>query len=637
MKTIASHFLFSLFLFLISGATQAGDLQQLLQLIDYVGADYHKAVTDNQVIDQGEYEEMLDFSAGIQKLVTALPNGDPSTNLQQQSATLSHRITGKVAPAEIRNLTAAMRQAVISGYDITVIPRRPPDLQRGATLYAEQCASCHGRSGDGAGPLAAGLDPPPVSFLDHERYLQRTLYGLFNTITQGVAGTGMRSYNKLSGEDRWALAFYVGQFAIGQTALAKGPGALTGNLALKPLLDLQTLTTTTPAEAVRDYGNAGGRLTAYLRTHPVIMFSQRSPLEFSQQRLNDVLAAYRDGDHQRAYELAVEAYLGGFELAEQGLNTVNPGLRITIEQAMTGLRTSIRAGVPIAELEADVVEIQQQLSLSREQIAGSNLSGGAAFTAAFFILLREGLEALLVVAALAAFLVKTKHRGNLRYLHYGWIGALLAGILTWWASVSLIKISGANREVTEGVAALLATAVLFYVGFWLNDKTNVMRWKQFIETNVTRAMSSGTLWGLAGLSFLAVYREVFETILFYQALWVQTDQAGKTMVTGGFLTAAAALVVLAWLVMRYSARLPLRQFFSVTGVLMFVLALIFAGKGVAALQEAGYIAVIQISFPRIELLGIYPNLYGLLLQLGLLLLALYLWFGLPTKRRFARD
>ena len=178
--------------------------------------------------------------------------------------------------------------------------------------------------------------------------------------------------------------------------------------------------------------------------------------------------------------------------------------------------------------------------------------------------------------------------------------------------------------------------MLFRSGFWLNDKTSVLRWKQFIETNVRRAMSSGTLWGLAGLSFLAVYREVFETILFYQALWVQTNQAGKTMATGGFLVGAAVLVVFAWLVVRYSARLPLRQFFSVTGILMFVLALIFAGKGVAALQEAGYIAVIQISIPRIELLGIYPNLYGLLLQLGLLLLALYLWFGLPRKRRVAR-
>jgi len=240
-----------------------------------------------------------------------------------------------------------------------------------------------------------------------------------------------------------------------------------------------------------------------------------------------------------------------------------------------------------------------------------------------------------VVAALGAFLVKTGHPGSMRYLHYGWVGALVLGFLTWLASVSLIRISGASREITEGVAALLATAVLFYVGFWLHDKTNAAQWKTFIENNVRKALGAGTLWGLAGLSFIAVYREIFETILFYQALWVQTDEAGKSMALSGFGTGVAVLAILAWLIMRYSARLPLRQFFSVTGILMFVLALVFAGKGVAALQEAGYIPVSPVNFPRIDLLGIYPNLQGLMLQLGLLLLALFLWYGLPGKRRTA--
>jgi len=399
------RYLSLLLLLLVSGIAQAGDLQQLLQLIDYIGADYAEAVTDGRVVDPGEFEEMLDFSAGVQQLVIALPKGDPRTNLQQQAETLTQQITGKASPVEIRTLTAAMRRAVIAGYNVTAIPRQTPDLQRGAALYTEQCASCHGSTGDGAGPLAAGMDPPPVDFRDLERYSQRTLYGLFNTITQGVADTGMQPYDELSDEDRWALAFYVGQLATEQATRAGDPGKLTGNPALRPLLDVQTLTTTTPAEAIRDHGEAGGQLMAYLRANPAIAFTQRTPLVYSQQRLNDVLASYRDGDRQRAYELAVEAYLEGFELIEQTLNAVDPDLRITIEQAMTGLRTSIRAGVPLADLEADVTEIQRQLDLSRERMEGRNLSGSAAFTAAFFILLREGLEALLVVVALAAFLV----------------------------------------------------------------------------------------------------------------------------------------------------------------------------------------------------------------------------------------
>jgi high-affinity iron transporter len=619
-------------LFLVTSLARAGDIQQLLQLIDYVGVDYGEAVADGAVINPNEYEEMQDFAAGIVQHTRDLPASEVKAGLQRQAGRLTEQIAAKVPPTEISALTTAMRLAIVDGYKVTVIPRQLPDLARGAQLYSEQCAGCHGASGDGKGPLAAGMEPPPIDFRDQARYAQRTLYGLYNTITQGVADTSMKSYHELSAEDRWALAFYVGGLAADEVAPGEAE-ALLADPALAPLLKVQTLTVTTPAGAGIDFGATGGRLMAYLRTNPEPLFDVQSPLQFSRHRLDDVAVAYRQGDNKRAYQLAVEAYLEGFELVEQGLNAVDADLRLDIEHAMTGLRTNIRKGVSVAALEAEIVHIKGMLDTAAERLHHRSLSGAAAFTSAFFILVREGLEALLVVAALAAFLVKTEHRNNMRYLHFGWIGALAVGFLTWLASVSLIEISGASREITEGVAALLATAVLFYVGFWLHDKTNAAQWKQFIETNVRRALSAGTLWGLAGLSFIAVYREVFETILFYQALWVQTDAAGKSMALSGFGVGIGVLAVLAWVIMRYSARLPLRQFFSVTGILMFVLALVFAGKGVAALQEAGYIPVSPVTFPRIDLLGIYPNLQGLLLQLGLLLLALFLWYGLPGKRR----
>ncbi len=620
-------------LLLVSSFARAGDIQQLLQLVDYVGVDYAEAVAEGEIINPAEYAEMIDFSEGILQHVAGLPAGDTRQSLQQQADLLSDSVVAKAVPADIRVLTGAMRAAIIDGYKVTVVPRKQPDLVRGALLYSEQCASCHGANGEGDGQLAAGMDPAPINFHDYPRYAQRTLYGLYNTITQGVAGTSMQAYHELSADDRWALAFYVGMLAAEEQARAANSEALLVNAELKPLLGVQKLTVLTPAEAVNAYGEAGGQLMAWLRANPEALFARQSPLAFSRHRLDDVVVAYREGDRKQAYRIAVEAYLEGFELVEQGLNAVDSGLRLDIEQAMTGLRTHIRQDVPLADLEANVIAIKGQLDLAQERLDGRSLSGVAAFTSAFFILVREGLEALLVVAALAAFLVKTEHRHNMRYLHFGWIGALVAGFFTWWASVSLIDISGASREITEGVAALLATAVLFYVGFWLHDKTSAAQWRRFIETNVKRALGTGTLWGLAGLSFITVYREVFETILFYQALWVQTDAAGRTMALSGFGVGVGVLVVLAVVVMRYSARLPLRQFFSVTGILMFVLALVFAGKGIAALQEAGYIPVTPVSFPRIDLLGIYPNLQGLSLQLGLLLLALFLWYGLPGKRR----
>ena len=614
-------------------AVARADIPQLLQLIDYVGVDYAGAVDKGAVINAAEYNEMRDFAAGVRQQAAALPDSPGKATLLKQADRLAGLVTQRADPREVQALTADMRLALISAYHVPVVPRKVPDLQRAQALYSQQCAACHGVGGRGDGPLARGLNPPPTDFTDAERYSQRTLYGLYSTITQGVPDTALKGFANLSDRERWSLAFYVGSLGASQTLKERGAALVDKNGAAADLIDLKKLTVVTPAEAARQYGADGAALMAYLRAEPARLFGSRTPLAFTRTRLDEALAAYRRGEKEVAYQLAVQAYLEGFELVEQGLDAVDAPLRRQIEEAMTGLRNALRKGSPVTDVETRIAHVDNLLDLAADRLEGRSLSGTAAFASAFFILVREGLEALLVVAALAAFLVKTGRRDGLRYLHAGWIGALGAGVLTWLASVFLIDISGASREITEGVAALTAAAVLFYVGFWLHDKTHAAQWKRFIEGNIRKALTEGTLWALAGLSFIAVYREVFETILFYQALWVQTDSAGKSMALTGLGAGAAVLALLAWLVMRFSVRLPLRQFFAGTGFLMFVLAIVFAGKGVAALQEAGYIPVTPVSFPRIDLLGIYPNLQSLLVQGALLVLALVLWYGLPGKRR----
>jgi high-affinity iron transporter len=238
------------------------------------------------------------------------------------------------------------------------------------------------------------------------------------------------------------------------------------------------------------------------------------------------------------------------------------------------------------------------------------------------ILLREGLEAILILAAILAFLSKADRHDAIRHVHAGWLAALTLGIATWLAATYFITISGANRELTEGITALLATAVLLYVGFWLHGKVYAQRWKRFIETKVRGALTSRTMWALALVSFLAVYREVFETVLFYQALWVQAGPAGHTGILIGFVGAAGALIVLAWLIFRYSVRLPIALFFGTSSALLVGLAVVFAGKGVAALQAAGIFPIDPVHIPSIPFLGIYPNRQALALQVVLLCVVL---------------
>jgi high-affinity iron transporter len=273
-----------------------------------------------------------------------------------------------------------------------------------------------------------------------------------------------------------------------------------------------------------------------------------------------------------------------------------------------------------------------------QKLHGEGLSATAAAVSAFFILVREGIEALLVVAALAAFLVKAGRRESLVWIHAGWIGALVLGGVTWYVAGRLIGVSGATREMTEGITALAAAAILLYVGWWLHDKSHAVAWQGFIDRHMRGALERGTLWALAGLSFIAVYREVFETVLFYQALWQQAGDAAHGSVMVGFLSGAATLAVLAWIILRYGVRLPIGPFFAVCSVLMAVLAVGFTGNGIKALQEADVVAASPVAGFSLPVLGIYPTVQTLVAQaLVLLLIACaYAWMRSSRRRRIAK-
>jgi len=470
------------------------------------------------------------------------------------------------------------------------------------------------------------MEPAPTDFTDTERAHARSLYGLYNTITLGVEGTAMPSFEHLPQEQRWALAFYVGGLYADSATLATGERAFTATPDAQ-LPRMESLTTVTPADVARGQGEEAASIHAWLRHHPAALESLRpDPLAVAMTGIRHSVDLYAGGEPQAAHDAAVDAYLEGFELAEASLGTTQPELVIAVEGAMTRLRLAIRNRVPEADVRAAADNALALLQEARDSQTGESLSPSVAFISALVILLREGLEAILVLGAIAAFLGKTGRKDAMRWLHGGWVAALGVGVLTWVVSNYFITISGATREVTEGVTALVAAGVLFYVGFWMHSKLNARRWQEFIQHRVQQALDHKGLWAIALIAFIAVYREVFATVLLFQALWAQvTEPAAESSLLGGAITGGVIIVALAWAIFRFGIRLPLKQFFGVTAGIMIALAVIFAGKGVAALQEAGKLPLDPVEFlPRIELLGIYPTLQSLGVQFVVLAAALAL-------------
>jgi high-affinity iron transporter len=305
-----------------------------------------------------------------------------------------------------------------------------------------------------------------------------------------------------------------------------------------------------------------------------------------------------------------------------------------VESEMIRYRALLRDGAPVADVEAQAARLQGLLADTRRVLSGTGLTAGPAFVSAFVILLREGLEAVLVVAAIVALLVRSGRRDGLPAVHGGWIAALLLGALTWAAASYVITISGATREVTEGLTALVAAAILLYVGFWMHDKAYAERWQAYVQRRLRGALGRRATWGLAAVSFLAVYREVFETVLFYQALWLQTAPGSAHALVAGLAAATVALAVLSWLIVRGSLRLPLGVFFGATSMALAALAIVLAGKGIAALQEAAILTPYPVGAPRLPLLGVYPDLLGLLLQAALAMLVVggFTWRSHTVRR-----
>lgn len=606
-------------------AESPAEAAKALHLLDYIGADYPPTVHDGKVMDAGEYREQQEFSAVLAEVLKALPDNPERNGLEQGVQALRQAIDqrqeGAVVAKQARQLGARLAVA----YEVSQAPIITPDPARGASLYAQNCAICHGDTGAGDGPAGLGLEPPPANLRSVARLDQLSLFDLYNTLALGIEGTEMPSFaDQLDERQRWDVAAYVASLTADPQA-AKGDK--TWNLA--------DLARQTPAEVAASEGaEAVLAFRAQRAQPPQVKRGPAQLLEYTASTLDKSLAAYREGDHDQAYDLSVAAYLEGFELVESSLDNIDTLARKDTEKALMAYRQSLQDGLPVAQAEQRLAEAKAKLDGAAKLLGGDGLSWSLSFVSGLLILLREGLEAILVLAAILAFLRNTGQQSAVRSVNLGWGLALVAGFATWALAAYVIDVGGAQRELLEGCTALFAAVMVLWLGVWMHDRRHAAAWQDYIKSSL---VSGGGRFGFAVLAFFSVYRELFEVILFYETLWLQAGPAGHNAVLAGGATALVLLVGLAWVILRGSAKLPLSLFFTINAALLCVLSVVFAGHGIKALQEAGVLGTRPVAFFEFDWLGIHADAYSLGAQ-ALALLAIMFLYGrsrLAEKRRIA--
>ncbi len=598
-------------------------VQTAWRLLDYLAVDYRGAVgPDGRILSPSEFAEQREFSASVAQRIAALPANPQREALAAEARQFAAAVAAHAAPDDIERRAHGLAGRLLGAYPVPLAPQQVPDLQRGAALYAQNCAACHGATGHADTAMARQLTPHPIAFADRDRARHRSLFGLFQVISQGIEGSAMQSWSQLPAQDRWALAFYIGRFAYPDSLARDGATLWHADPALRARVpNITALAGLTPDTLVRQIGEPrANAVVAYLRGAPgeVMHREGAQSHDVSRDLLAQGLVAYRQGDRDHAGELALAAYLDGFEPVEAVLNARDATIVPRVEAAMGQLRAAIHDGAPVADVEQRNADMQSLFDESAVALAPQAGGGTSIFVGALAILLREGLEALLIVVAMITFLIRAERRELLRWVHLGWAGALVAGVATWWAATTFITISGAGRELTEGFGSLIAAAVLLFVGIWMHGKAQAGAWQAYVKVKLDKALSHGSNWFLFGLAFVAVYREAFETILFFAALG---EQGNGLALAGGIAAAAVVLGLIAWAMLRFSAKLPIAKFFAYSSALIAVLAVVLAGKGFAALQESGMIGVSPlVGFPRSPMLGIFPTIQTLAAQAATIVL-----------------
>ena len=649
----------------IALAAQEQPARRVANIVSVAVEEYGKAVDrTGRLVSAQEYQEASDFLVDARRAADRL-SGASALPARALLDSIAAAVSARRAPASLDSLQR--RFAAVLGNEAKLeLPRGPLDVAEGKAIFAQSCASCHGVAGLGDGPAGAAMRPRPPAIGTAAQMGGVTPALMFRITSIGIAGTPMAGFaGALTAEQRWNVVAYVNAMRTTHAQQLEGEGLFTqrcaschgvsgagdGALArsltkLPPEIgtvawqaehsDLQIATVLKeglagsampPSHDLSDAQVAS--VVGYVRTLPMKdrngnSFAQGSDSMSAQAAARNVIAqleqslsAAKSGRASDAGDKAFDAYIA-FEPLERSARAKNPGLISSMERQFADFKVAVRSNdVRAAERSRDAIEATLPEVVALTAPAGS---GSEAFWQSFLIIVREGFEAILVIGAIVAFLIKTGHRERLRSIWTGVGLAVVASAVTAIVLKTLLSAMPASREFIEGMTLLLAVAVLFSVSYWLISKVEAAKWQQFIREKVSTALNHGGGRALAFVAFLAVYREGAETALFYQALFNEGPNV-VVPISLGIVAGGAVLAVIFTLFYRFGVRIPLRPFFSVTSVLLYYMAFVFTGKGIRELQEGNIIPLSAIpGFPHVEALGLYPSWEGVLSQFALLLL-----------------